>query len=342
MAGSWEKLGGGTYRRFNQTSSGGIHAGGSWQTVSGLDAVRNGLALPDAARMKNDQEYRRQAIEALGQAGNGVQYTGSGFTGGGIGGAGYGSGAMDPVAQSIKDAIDKANAANEARYAEGKGIHDTRLANAENYGAQQKRDADQAFNSRWGGVQQSLIGRGLGSSSLLASGAMGVERERADAQARIGEGVSRYKNDLLADKEMMIRSKSENAPSWGDYLSLMSKAGYGANGGGGGFSGSSYGSAGGGSQSDRPRPWSPNWNMSQGMNPDDAIAKASGNGGLSSLYGGYAPTQSGATPATYMSQGQAAAQRQQKRNIMYGAPSAQTSFWNKAMNAGYSGNRLAR
>lgn len=199
-------------------------------------------------------------------------------------------------AYGIKDAIDKANAANEARYGEGKAIMDQRIAAAEGYGAQQKADVNQNFNSAWGGIQQQLASRGLGSSSLMASGAMGNERERAAALNRVGENVTRYKNELLADKENLIRSKSDNAPSWDQYLQLMSQAGYGSGGGGGRSYGGSYGGSMGMSSgsNQRARPWSPNWNMGQGMQYNDAVAAAGGmpttvaSGGY---YGGYAPTQ---------------------------------------------------
>ena len=183
----------------------------------------------------------------------------------------------DAIGANIMSQINAANAANEARYQEGKGIMDQRITAGQGYGAQRLADIDQGAENRWGGVQQQLTGRGLGSSSLMATMGMGVEREKEGMKGRAREDITRYQNELLGDKEGLIRSKKENAPGWSDYLQYMQGAGYGSGGGGGGGSGgysSGYGSQ--RQSTSRQRPWSPNYNMNQGMDYTSAVQKAAG------------------------------------------------------------------
>lgn len=131
------------------------------------------------------------------------------------------------LSEQYQAALDKANAANEARY---KGIltgYDDlskrvsgELANA---GAMEQKDITRQYKGMGADVYQRLVNRGFGNSSLTGTMQMGVERERTDAMARAAEraalmranadmqlsqgrfGVMERRTDLGPDPDQMIR-----------------------------------------------------------------------------------------------------------------------------------------
>ena len=82
-------------------------------------------------------------------------------------------------------------------------------------GGQERRDIDQAFDRRSSAETANLAARGLGGTSLGSTLRTGIDRERTDAQGRLGERLRRERlgtflgtsGDTLSAKERRNRSR---------------------------------------------------------------------------------------------------------------------------------------
>lgn len=165
---------------------------------------------------------------------HGAQYGTFGMGGGGGGGG-----------SSFSDAYAEANAANEARYRDVLGGYQNRyernMEDLRGSGAQERNDINEAYKDQWAARQQSMIGRGLGNSSILDTMQAGNERERINDQGRLEERLRQQRigldtslsGDTLGFMERRVDQQPD--PMLAAQLAQgLGQAGYGAGGVGGG------------------------------------------------------------------------------------------------------------
>ncbi len=187
--------------------------------------------LAQNAKKKQDYAYRMGGANNVGYGAPGMARWG------------YSASATGGPMDEYNKKLAEANAANKARENEIRGIYDTRFKNMEGYGDQQLKDVDQGFASKWGQVQQDMISKGLGSSSLMPTQAMGVERERLGQRNRVSEGLQRLRDSLHGEKGAFIERINDMGPNADLYLKLAQMQ----EGGAGGYGGDvAWPSAGGG------------------------------------------------------------------------------------------------
>lgn len=170
---------------------------------------------------------------------------GGGGFGGGVGGL---SGGPGDLAQYYQQELDRANQANEARYRDVLGGYQSRyeraLATLYGSGEQEARDIDEQSRKRESQLQQGLIGRGLGNSTVMSTMALGVDRERNAEMGRLQQRLreQRLTTDagLSGDLLNFMERKTEKGPDVGLLAQLaqgMGQAGYGGGYVGGGVGG---------------------------------------------------------------------------------------------------------
>lgn len=206
--------------------------------------------------------YGDDAWHSNNYAGYGGGYGGmTPASGGGGGGGGYGGGSVGggggafDLASEYQRALDQANAANEARYKDILGGYQSRyergLGLLDGMGQQEGRDINELYDNQAAQQRQSLVGRGLGNSTVLDTMLAGVDRERAADLGRLNERMRQQTlatdSGLSGDTLQFMERKTETGPDFNMLAQLaqqMGQAGYGA-GGGGGFGGGGVGGGGG-------------------------------------------------------------------------------------------------
>ena len=161
-----------------------------------------------------------------------------------------GTNQVNQVGKAYREALEKANAANEQRYQDILGGYDQLkgdvLGRMEGSQQQELSDVDRIYRERGADIYQRLVGRGFGNSSLLGTMGMGVDRERAASRNRVQSayagrmagleaslgtgklGVMERRNDIAPDLNQMIAlSQGMGAGGYGQQR-------YGGGGGGGG------------------------------------------------------------------------------------------------------------
>lgn len=130
------------------------------------------------------------------------------------GGGSYGRGSSGGVAGDFQSGIDDARQANEARYRDALEGYQNRYERNMNYlqgaGAQEASDINQAYDAQKASGLQSLVGRGLGNSTITNTMGMGYDRERSDSLGRLNE---RLRNQYL----------TTDAQLSGDVLGVMER-----------------------------------------------------------------------------------------------------------------------
>lgn len=196
---------------------------------------------------------------------NSYQMLGSGSAAmggyGGYGGSsGYGgNGGVGNLAQYYQTALNHANQANEARYQDVLGGYQSRyqrgLQMLAGLGQQEGKDINQLYDSQQSNINQNLIGRGLGNSTVMSTMQMGNDRERNADLGRLNDRIRQQAlsqdANLSGDTLQFMASKNDKGPDVGLLAQLaqgMGQAGYGMPGfaGGGGGYGSPSGGSGGG------------------------------------------------------------------------------------------------
>ena len=148
------------------------------------------------------------------------------------------SGYSNDLAGRFQEQFDRANQANEARYQDVLGGYQSRyqrgLSMLAGLGQQEGRDINELYDAQGAKINQNLIGRGLGNSTITSTMAMGNERER---NADLGRLNKRVRQQALAqdaglsgDTLQFMERKTENAPSM-ELLDQLAQ-GVGAAGGG--------------------------------------------------------------------------------------------------------------
>lgn len=142
------------------------------------------------------------------------------------------------LAGQYQQALDKANAANEARYQQILGgydaLHGRVTGDLANVGAMERKDINRQYNSMGADVYQKLVNRGFGNSSLLATMRMGTERERSDAMARSYERAAQLRSNadmqITQGKLGAIERRTDLAPDPQQLINLsqgLGRSGYG-------------------------------------------------------------------------------------------------------------------
>lgn len=128
-------------------------------------------------------------------------------------GGGGGGGGVDSMAalQAMQDAQSQANSANEARYQQVLGL-------ADQYGTTQKQGIRRQAANAAGGAQQSLISRGLGSSTVVDTMQAGIQRNKQQALAGVNEQKAMMKANI-------IQNRTDQQPNLPLYAQLMSRPG---------------------------------------------------------------------------------------------------------------------
>lgn len=150
------------------------------------------------------------------------------------------SGGGSTLGGAYQAALDKANAANEARY---RGIisgYDD-LANRvegrlQGVGEQEYRDIDRTYKSMGSDVYQRLVNRGFANSTLPATQQMGVERERSGARSRLASDLAQqranYDMNIAQGKFGVMERRNDIAPDPAMLARLSEGLGQGGYGGG--------------------------------------------------------------------------------------------------------------
>jgi hypothetical protein len=147
------------------------------------------------------------------------------------------------LVESFQAAHDRANRMNEERYREIlAGYDDLRgrvMGDLAGVGAQEKADIERDYRSMGSDVQQSLINRGFGNSSLGATMQFGVNRERLGALGRLNDRLARQRSQfdvgITTGKLGAIERRSDVGPDPAMLLQLAQAAGASGMGPGGSF-----------------------------------------------------------------------------------------------------------
>lgn len=214
--------------------------------------------------------------------------------------AGAGSASSGGIPSPYKEILDRAqaeqdtaNAANDARYNQALGLSDTMLQTSQGMGEQERADIQGQFANTYAKQLQSVVSSGLSNSMLKPALMASQAKNTMAAEGRLNDRLKSTQLDILRNKQGVITSKVDEGPNQGLYAQLIKSLGEG----GLGSSGFRFGSAGAGGGGDsgggsltRARPWSPNWNMNQGMSYQAAMKTA---GAATPWYPG------GGNPTTY-------------------------------------------
>lgn len=159
---------------------------------------------------------------------------------GGMGGGGSGGG----LAGGYQSAFDEARMENEARYrdtlAGGQDRYERNMNRIAGMGGQERKDINDSYDDQEAARRQSLIGRGLGNSTIVDTMQMGNERERTDALGRLEERLRREQVDtdaaLSGDVLGIMERRSDTYPDYNQLAQLaqgLGAAGVGQPGGAG-------------------------------------------------------------------------------------------------------------
>ena len=157
---------------------------------------------------------------------------------GGSGGYAYGGGSVgvttpsySPVssAQSqYQAAMDKANAANESRYTEGKAKMTAAEAEADKIGTGQLAALEQTKKQDVAAGMQSLVGSGMGNTTVAASLPQAWESNvGTTGRLQIGESAAYAKMIAFGNTAGFIERRTDQAPDMGQYATLTSQAAMG-------------------------------------------------------------------------------------------------------------------
>lgn len=161
-----------------------------------------------------------------------------------IGGGGSYSGAGG-LAGDYQRAFDEARQENEARYRDiltgRQAAYDRIMGMLQGAGVQEAIDLDRAYDTQSAAMRSSLVGRGLGNSTVLDSALMGNNRQRAEAKGRLNDRL--IQQLASADERLtgnllnFMERRDDTYPDYNQLLQLaqlMGQAGAGQPGGVGG------------------------------------------------------------------------------------------------------------
>ena len=122
---------------------------------------------------------------------------------------------------TVQGSMDRANAANEARYGEAKGIYDTMLSNASGFGELENQRLNQSVTQQSTNLDQDLFSKGLGNTTIGPSMQAGIQREANFNRTAIADAVARQKNSILEGKAGVIERRQDLGPDLGLFSELQ-------------------------------------------------------------------------------------------------------------------------
>ncbi len=242
-----------------QTNSGGYWHDPSGQTGQAANASMGGSMVygtpgdPGSFTENMNAANTRNWLAGMGQgsmanAGLNNMAAMTGLPGGMASGmAGMAGASGNPLIDAYVNAMNAANQANQQRYDDILGgwqsARDWASGLMDTLGGQQRKDTETAFNKQQEELKQSMMNRGLTSSTVTDNLSKGITRTGSEAQARLAESLTREKlNTLLPIQEKQLNfmeRKTEQGPDMGLFAKLMEMYGSagGEQGGGGGGGG---------------------------------------------------------------------------------------------------------
>lgn len=140
---------------------------------------------------------------------------------------------LDQLAAEFKSKINEANAANLARYDEGKGelstLRDRNQGRVENWGKAASEDIDERMREALGDASANLAARGLGNSNILDAFRLRAARDTAREQQRVSEmrdsRASQYDTNDTNNLVGFIERRNDIAPDYGQLIGLADRIG---------------------------------------------------------------------------------------------------------------------
>jgi hypothetical protein len=140
---------------------------------------------------------------------------------------------MDKLAADYQAQVDKANAANEARYGEGKGeltdLRSRNQARVGNWGGVQEQLNREKADANLMAVQANLAQRGLGGATLTDAFRLRNERDlgllQQDVSERRDDRLSRYDTSDTQNLVGFVERRTDRAPDQAPLLALSAKLG---------------------------------------------------------------------------------------------------------------------
>lgn len=140
---------------------------------------------------------------------------------------------MDRLFASFQEKTDEANAANEARYGEAKGLlEELRTRNqdrVDSFGRSAQADIEERVAENLGDVRAELSGRGLANSNILPAFMMRAERDKMRELNRIDEArdarAADYDSRDTGNIARLIESRNDIAPDYSMLADLALKYG---------------------------------------------------------------------------------------------------------------------
>lgn len=161
------------------------------------------------------------------------------MVGGAGGGYGAGGGGGSDAIGQFQQKMDQANQANEARYRDILGGYQSRYQRAmdmlNGLGQQEAKDINELYDNQAATQRQSLIGRGLGNSTVLDTMLAGSDRERNADLGRLNDRVRQQALNtdasMTGDTLQFMERRNDQPPDMGLLASLMQSLGQGGGGG---------------------------------------------------------------------------------------------------------------
>ena len=207
----------------------------TWPTMGPGQGVGGGIPIRQGYTQPTVVAGSPMAPGPIGGGGGGVSAGG----GGGVAAGGGASGGGGTLGGSFQEALDRANANNEARYQDILGGYQSRyernLEDLKGMGAQEERDINDRYRSEEARRRQQLIGRGLGNSSVVNTMQMGNERERANDQGRLNDRLRQQRLTLDAGLSGDTLQFMERRNDTGPDLRMLAQLSQGVGQAGGGL-----------------------------------------------------------------------------------------------------------
>ena len=207
----------------------------TWPTMGPGQGVGGGIPIRQGYTQPTVVAGSPMAPGPIG-GGGGVS---AGGGGGGVAAGGGASGGGGTLGGSFQEALDRANANNEARYQDILGGYQSRyernLEDLKGMGAQEERDINDRYRSEEARRRQQLIGRGLGNSSVVNTMQMGNERERANDQGRLNDRLRQQRLTLDAGLSGDTLQFMERRNDTGPDLRMLAQLSQGVGQAGGGL-----------------------------------------------------------------------------------------------------------
>lgn len=126
---------------------------------------------------------------------------------------------------TIAGAFNAANAANEARYAEGKGIYGENITALEGLGESGRTRIERNRVAGIGSMSQGLVNRGLSNTTIRDSLERGINEDAELNTQQLNESVALTKNAARSELAQFIERRTDLGPDLNSYANAIAQAG---------------------------------------------------------------------------------------------------------------------